>query len=304
MREVSGGHEATGWSQFAHGDWPVAPEAVPFMKCLGGKRRLFGRMRRLLPPRSRVRRLVERFAGGGAFMLGFRRGLPGQLVEACSDRWAAWVSVQRDPRAVIELVRQHLHTCRARGRDYFFLVRDQDPRGLPLIEQGARAVFLLKTAFNGVLRYSSEGRLNSPFGTAQGVEVDARVFLLASDSLRDVEILGGDFGVGGSESVEEGDLVYLDPPYVPASDTASFVQYADVPWVDSDHDRCAAFARACVDRGAYVLVSNADVPRVREMYRGFQVHEVSVGRPVARKVGGQVHAAEVFLTSYDIGGVS
>ena len=79
------------------------------------------------------------------------------------------------------------------------------------------------------------------------------------------------------------DMVYLDPPYAPASLTANFTAYTTEKWEMAAHERVARLARTLMDRGCHVIVSNADVPVVRELYRGFQFHEVLARRSINSK---------------------
>ena len=63
---------------------------------------------------------------------------------------------------------------------------------------------------------------------------------------------------------QDGDQVYCDPPYVPLSATASFTGYAGGGFNLDDQALLANSARQAGQRGACVVLTNHDLPIVRE----------------------------------------
>ena len=79
-----------------------------------------------------------------------------------------------------------------------------------------------------------------------------------------------------------GDFVYVDPPYVPVSLTANFTSYAKEDFGTAEQqERAAQFATAA-QRGVRLMLSNSDVPFVRQLYRGFPIHTMSARRAINR----------------------
>jgi DNA adenine methylase len=148
----------------------------------------------------------------------------------------------------------------------FRRMRDGDPKD-PL-ERAVRFLYLNRTAFGGIYRVNLEGKFNVPFGGGDRTpEVLWRKHLLASaaDRLKTARLLKGDF-----EKIirraGRGDVVYCDPTYTVAHDNNGFVRYNEKNFSWSDQIRLAECARSACDRGAYVLVSNACHPTVRDLY--------------------------------------
>jgi len=83
--------------------------------------------------------------------------------------------------------------------------------------------------------------------------------------------------------------VYLDPPYVPLSKTASFTAYASQGFGPADQVRLAEELGALRERGVLAMLSNADTEETRALYAGFAIHVVEAPRAInsdATKRGG------------------
>ncbi len=63
----------------------------------------------------------------------------------------------------------------------------------------------------------------------------------------------------------------MDPPYEPVSRTANFTSYAQDGFSQADQTRLRDVFRELDRRGAKLMLSNSDVPFIRELYRGFQI---------------------------------
>ena len=89
------------------------------------------------------------------------------------------------------------------------------------------------------------------------------------------------------------DHVYCDPPYVPLTETANFTGYCSLPFGIREQRRLALVARKAAFKGARVVLSNHDLPVVRnELYpssSGFQhVARPRVARAISRGARGRV----------------
>jgi len=91
--------------------------------------------------------------------------------------------------------------------------------------------------------------------------------------------------------------VYFDSPYVPESITASFTDYTMSGFTLKDHERLSTLFKYLDSIGAKVMLSNNDVPLVRELYKGYQIQTIDVKRMIncnAKKRTGK----EVLITNY------
>lgn len=235
------------------------PGPRPFLKWVGGKAGLLAQLTRWVP--ETMERYFEPFMGGGAMFFATR---PGRAVLAdVNDELVDCYSAVRDHLdEVIEALRQHRYE-----KDYYYEVRAWDRMSLPLIERAARTIFLNKTGFNGLYRVNSKGLFNVPFGRYSNPKICDEANLPACSAvLQGTEVRHTDFE-GLLEEPGEGDFVYLDPPYIPLNATANFTAYTAGGFGPDDQRRLASSLRGAHRRGARFLLSNADTPVTRELYR-------------------------------------
>jgi DNA adenine methylase len=152
-------------------------------------------------------------------------------------------------------------------KDYYYDVRGWPRTDLGLIERAARTIFLNKTGFNGLYRVNSKGLFNVPFGRYSNPTICDRDNLPGcSEALQGVELRHADFEAV-IDDADDGDFVYLDPPYVPLNATANFTAYTAGGFGPDEQRRLASALVRAHRRGARFLLSNADSPVTRELYR-------------------------------------
>jgi DNA adenine methylase len=94
----------------------------------------------------------------------------------------------------------------------------------------------------------------------------------------------------------EGDFVYCDPPYVPASETANFTEYGRDGFRARDQGELAACCRDAALRGAWVVVSNHDNAVTRELYReADECRELLVPRRISCDSDNRAPARELLV---------
>lgn len=234
----------------------------PFLKWAGGKHRLVGRIRDLLPP---GKRLIEPFVGSGAVFLNttYDRYL---LADANPDLIALYSALQADGPRFIEACRA-LFTPDANNRAVYDQRRAefnaaQDPR-----VRARLFVYLNKHCYNGLCRYNRAGQFNVPFGRYARVAFpQEEMAAFAARAARAVFICSPFEAV--MEQAGPGDVVYCDPPYLPLSPTANFTAYSAGSFGLGEQRRLACAARTLARRGVPVLISNHDTPLARDLYAG------------------------------------
>ena len=80
------------------------------------------------------------------------------------------------------------------------------------------------------------------------------------------------------EKAEKGDLIYVDPPYTVKHNNNNFLKYNEKIFSWNDQQRLANCLLSAANRGAYVLVSNADHECIRELYSDAIWNKVSYNR--------------------------
>lgn len=257
---------------------PAASAApTPFLKWAGGKTQLLPRLAPFFP--ADIPRYVEPFLGGGAvfFFLRGRGALTGEvtLADINEELINAYTSVQRDADALLELLETHRA---AHGKERFYEVR---ARGYEKgVVGAARTIYLNKTCFNGLYRVNRSGKFNAPMGAYKNPSIyDEAALRRASIALQNVRLVVQGFQET-IQTVGAGDLLYLDPPYVPLSSTASFTGYIPGGFGAEHQAALARSVREADKRGARFVLSNSYTDTVRDLYQRFRIERIPATRRI------------------------
>jgi len=255
----------------------------PFLKWAGGKTQLLPQLIEHLPEEWNA--YHEPFVGGGALFFGLvRAGLLGDFPAFISDLNRELVDAYRAirvaPGRLCDLLADIQKRHGALGREEYINARLASPWKLGLNDRAARMIFLNKAGFNGLYRVNADGRFNVPWGNQPKKKIFDRENIMAvSESLRAAEVLCESFG-DGLYRAQPGDLVYFDPPYVPASETSNFTAFTRGGFDLRDQEQLAGTFEALVKRGAFVMLSNSDTPWVRERYAEHRIVSLKARRAI------------------------
>lgn len=268
--------------------------AEPVVKWAGGKRSLRQELRALAPPR--FTRFYEPFLGGAAFFLSLA---PGSAV--LSDANGELIELYRAIRDAPGAVMAALDRLRPRVLEeaFYYETRAVAPASLPPAERAARFIYLNKTCYNGLYRVNRAGRFNVPFGrySTPPALYNRANMLRVAELLGRAELRCNDFEAALAGAAG-GDFVYLDPPYVPLSATASFTQYTTDAFTLEDQRRLAATVHELTARGCRVLLSNSDTRLVRQLYAGYHIDVLHAPRSINSDAGGRQRIPELAIRNY------
>lgn len=275
---------------------PALPEPSPFLKWVGGKGKLLPRLLPLLPPGAEKLRHVEPFVGGGAMFFHRRpaRALLCDVNPALVDTYTAI-------RDEVDEVVGHLNVLASRhGEGAYYGVRERYNRsaGAPRAERAAMFVYLNKTCFNGLHRVNRRGEFNVPEGRYTNPRIlDEQGLRAASRALAkaDIRCQGFDAIV---QSARPGDFVYFDPPYAPVSATANFTSYAADEFGAREQEKLRDIFRELHRRGCKLMLSNSDVPLIRDLYSEFRIDVVPAPRAINCRADKRGPVDEVVVRNY------
>ena len=271
--------------------------AAPVVKWVGGKRQLLPQILPLIP--KRMTAYCEPFLGGGAvlFALQPKRALVNDLNQ---DLITVYRVIKENADALIEHLSRHENTP-----EYFYRIRDLDRdkeayAALSDVEKASRLLYLNKTCYNGLFRVNASGAFNSPYGhyrrpnivNEQTIRGVSRYF-----NSCDITFFSGDFA-SVLEQVPKGGFVYLDPPYDPVSDTASFTGYNRGGFGREEQVRLKECCDALTARGVKFLLSNSATPFIRELYGSYRVSIVQARRAVNSVASRPGAIEEVLVRNY------
>lgn len=270
----------------------------PFLKWAGGKRQLLPELRKHVP--KTFRHYYEPFIGAGALLFDL---LPQQAV--INDMNAELMNCYRVVRDNVDELLTVLHKHQIRHcPDYYYTVREWDRkpsyrRRLP-VNRAARLIYLNRTCYNGLFRVNSQGQFNVPCGRYKNPPiVNENVLREVNAYLRKsrLEIRHGDFSQAVKEAGKE-DFVYLDPPYDPLSETASFTAYAAKGFDREEQRRLHEVFCELDARGCKVLLSNARTPFIENLYKAYRIKHIKALRHINSNPKGRTGAGEVLVKNY------
>ena len=152
---------------------------------------------------------------------------------------------------------------------YYYWIRAQynETRDdiLSSLTASAHFLFLNKTCFRGMYRVGPHG-FNVPYGHYKHPEIVSLAHLEAVHGcIQGVRFICADFRASMPLIYGNTDFVYMDPPYFPETAT-SFVGYTEGGFTLDMHEQLRSLTRELTHQLTPWLMSNADVPWIREQY--------------------------------------
>lgn len=262
--------------------------AKPILKWAGGKTQMLSDLLPKVP--SSYGRYIEPFFGGGALFFALQ---PEKAIIADSNPELInmYRQVASCPDDVIKHLKQYENT-----KEIFYHVRSQTWKVLPPAEAAARTIFLNKTCFNGLYRVNKKGEFNVPYGKYANPKIcDQEALLAASRALEKAEILCGDYFLVLEYYAQEGDFIFLDPPYLPISEYSDFKRYTKEQFYEEDHIELSKIIMRLHERGCHIVLTNSNHPLVHELYSPFTIDVVSTKRYISCR-GNRRKGEDVIVT--------
>jgi DNA adenine methylase len=207
------------------------------------------------------------------------------IIRLDEEFYASLEVFQKDYELALEKDRIYL-----KWRDEFNQIRQTStPR------RSALFVALNRTCFNGLWRENASGEFNVPFGRLANPNIfEIGRLSDAKHRLENATLTVRGFG----ELIDEpraGDVIFLDPPYLPLSGVASFETYSRGGFGPHSHDELSKLISRWVQAGVYVLLCNSDCPETRRIYRdsGLSLYSHMVGRSVGASPKSRVAVQEI-----------
>lgn len=272
-----------------------APKIGPFLRWAGGKRQLRKTLLTFLPEDIDQRTYREPFLGGGSLFFAIRPKVAA-LSDANEPLIRCYEFVRDEPALVARYLQSHAVSD---GENHYYRMRDTYNRSEFSAAQAARFIYLNKTCFNGIFRVNSKGQFNVPYGWKRSPAIPGKDELVAV-----AQVLGGaslraspfDKALEGSAG---GDFIYLDPPYPPLNGTAYFTHYTSERFSDKDQRKLAERVHELDKGGCLLMISNADTPLIRSLYRKYDLRSLPVTRFLTCK-STRHQVKELIITNFEV----
>ena len=266
-------------------------KCLPLLRWAGSKKRQFGSISNLFP--LSYKRYAEPFAGSAAFAfcLGTDKAI---LNDINKDLTSFYRDVTSDPAAFYKKF-----TAMPRGATYYYEVRSKFNNERECCDRSILFYYLNRNCFNGIHRLNKRGEFNVPFSSSR-----VSSYLSEDQFLRSVEVVKNakihclDFEDFCDRNLEEGDFVFIDPPYYSAD--RMFNEYNIKAFDREDFGRLERLLVRLNEKGISFLLSFPEVPESKELASHWSSSCVPVRRTIASDPAKRRVSNELLIHNYAV----
>lgn len=235
-------------------------QMTTFIRWAGGKNWLVPYVQELIKDLE-YNNYHEPFMGGASVFFSIEPPQRSFLSDVNNELVEAFCAVRDNPQRVIGYLKEYKVDSES-----YYAIRESSPRGK--YQRAARFLYLNTYSFNGIYRVNQQGKYNVPYGHRENVSINYDRLLEASERLKNVEVKCQDFEAS-KELIQQGDLVFLDPPYTVSKEANSmFIKYNSKLFSLDDQYRLARLVDFIIDQGAYFILTNAAHEKILEIFQG------------------------------------
>lgn len=259
------------------------------LKWVGGKTRVMPQLLEHLP---KTDCLIEPFVGSGTVFMNtdYRRYVLCDSNRALINFFRV---VTTDTERLINIAKSMFHGDNDAERYYerraLFnsMLWSDTAKADPALLYAALFLYLNRHGYNGLYRVNLKGEFNVPFGKHAEPyfpEAEIRLFAEKANDTKAI-FMHSDFRLSIRAVVYASydAVIYCDPPYIPASETANFTAYGKPFTLDDHRSLVTNLLNAHRQFGHCAVISNSDTPETREIYSAFNLHSLSIRRSVSAK---------------------
>lgn len=265
----------------------------PFIRWAGGKQNLVLKLSELLPKEIHGS-YFEPFLGAGSLFFYNNFENP-HLSDINPHLINSYIAIRDSAEEVSDRLSFHKNNV---NREYYYKLRDlfNKRKNQFTIDQAAIFIFLVHTSFNGIYRVNKNGEYNVPFGKEKPAIPEINHLLKIQKKLEGATISNGMYE-DILPDVNPKDFVYFDPPYPPLTDTSYFQHYSIEKFPSQQQIELSEHAHDLSKIGAFVMISNAETPMIKKLYKDWKIKKVSAYRYVNCKAE-RIAVNELIITNY------
>jgi DNA adenine methylase len=256
----------------------VQPHDVrPILKWAGGKYQSLDFIRTNL---AAGRRLVEPFAGSAVVSLNIN--FETYLINDVNPDLIGLYTVLMNQKNKFITKAKGLFSGSYNDESHYYKLRERFNRSNDKILRAILFIYLNRHSYNGLCRYNSKHEFNVPFGRYKGPSFPNSEVEFFIEHLQNAKFTCGSY-TDVFNKLKRGDVVYADPPYLPANTKVStFTAYSSDAFSMDHHVDLASRAKfASKKKGIFVAISNHDSPGIRKIYKGAVIKTTEIRRYIS-----------------------
>jgi DNA adenine methylase len=274
----------------------------PFVNYIGSKQRFMKRIEDLFP--ETIRDYYEPFLGGGSVFLRLLNRIKGKVYinDLNQDLAGCWRVVRDD---IEKLLKKLGELNRHRDRTYYFFVKTGfNERSEGEIERAAMLIYLLKLSYNNRLNYSKRDNSTikpnySPMHAKSPI-YDEGNLRAVSEALQGVSISGMNYeemfesclAAAGCNFPQEGDFVFLDPPYL----VEQVQSYYQNTFSLNDYKRLLKIYDELNRRRVKWLLTVGENKDIRELFKDYKITSIQKSSNIS---SGRGQEYELVVRNYE-----
>jgi DNA adenine methylase len=268
-------------------------ETLVFLRWIGGKSKIIHKLGQFVP--AYFERYWEPFLGG-ASMFFFLKPHFSFLSDSNGELINCYIAARDYPDELSKQLEKHKIN---HSKEYYYQIRKEYNLGGTKIDQSARFIYLNKACFNGIYRVNRQGEFNVPYGEKINPSIpDNELLRAASYVLRNADLKIRSYDQIINLDTAENDFIYLDPPYPPLNGTSYFSHYTQERFLFKDQEKLSETANELNKKKCKVMITNADTPIIRQLYKNWKIISIPVIRWVSAN-GVRYKVNELVIINYE-----
>ncbi len=299
--------------------------AKPFLKWAGGKRQLLDKFKVFYPKelkKNKIKNYYEPFLGGGAVFFDIYNNFKIEnsfLYDINEELILAYKVIKKEVYELIEILnriqKQYKKLSEEKRKEYFYDLRESYNLNRFNIDykhysenwkfRTAQIIFLNKTCFNGLFRFNSQGKFNTPFGSYKNPTILDEINLVEVSKALDCAVIEKSDYTTIKKQIKKDSFVYYDPPYRPISKTSSFTSYSKSSFLDSDQIQLSELFKEINNKNVFQMLSNSDPKNINkndnffdDIFKEFNIYRIPAKRVINSDPKKRKEINEIIVTNY------
>ena len=237
------------------------------------------------------KRLVEPFVGSGTVFL--NTDYDSYLLADINPDLINFFQVVKDtPERFITLSKAYF-TPKYNTPEEYYNQRDIFNSTDNLELKAVLFLYLNRHCFNGLCRYNLKGVFNVAFGKYKSPYYPEQELRYLAEKSKKATFICSDFN-SILTRVQEGDVVYADPPYSPIDGSLSFTSYHGGGFTNSNHEN---LLNGLIETKMPFVISNHKTTYTDKLYKDLNNIEFPVRRSISCVAGSRVPVLEVLVNN-------